>query len=217
MGPVPEPHTFLVFAAASALLVVVPGPAVIYIVTRSVRHGRTAGLVSTLGIEVGGLVHVAAATVGLSALLASSATAFNVVRYAGAAYLVYLGVRALLGRDGGEEGERPSDAPEPDRRRIFWNGVLVNVLNPKTALFFLAFLPQFIDPDRGAVALQAGVLGACFITVALVLDGSWALVAGGAARRLREGARSSRALARASGCVYLGLGAFAALSGERPR
>jgi threonine/homoserine/homoserine lactone efflux protein len=216
MGPVPEPHTFLVFAAASALLVLVPGPAVIYIVTRSVRHGRTAGLVSTLGIEVGGLVHVAAATLGLSALLASSATAFNVVRYAGAAYLVYLGLRALLGRDGGD-GERGGAAPEPDRRRMFWNGVLVNVLNPKTALFFLAFLPQFIDPDRGAVALQAGVLGTCFLTVALVLDGSWALVAGGAARRLREGPRSSRVLARASGCVYLGLGAFAALSGERPR
>ena len=216
MGPVPEPHTFLVFAAASALLIVVPGPAVIYIVTRSMRHGRTAGLVSTLGIEVGGLVHVAAATLGLSALLASSATAFNVVRYAGAAYLVYLGVRALLGRDDRDE-ERPSAAPEPDRRRIFWNGVVVNVLNPKTALFFLAFLPQFIDPGRGAVALQAGVLGTCFVTVALVLDGSWALVAGGAGRRLREGARSSRALARASGCVYLGLGTFAALSGERPR
>jgi threonine/homoserine/homoserine lactone efflux protein len=213
---VPEPHTFLVFAAASALLVLVPGPAVIYIVTRSVRHGRTAGLVSTLGIEVGGLVHVAAATLGLSALLASSATAFGVVRYAGAAYLAYLGVRALLGHDGGGE-ERPSAALAPDRGRIFWNGVLVNVLNPKTALFFLAFLPQFIDPDRGAVALQAGVLGTCFVTVALVLDGGWALVAGGAARRLREGARSRRALARASGCVYLGLGAFAALSGERPR
>ena len=212
----PEPHTFLVFAAASALLVLVPGPAVIYIVTRSVRHGRTAGLVSTLGIEVGGLVHVAAATLGLSALLASSATAFGVVRYAGAAYLAYLGVRALLGRDEGGE-ERPSAALAPDRRRIFWNGVLVNVLNPKTALFFLAFLPQFIDPDRGAVALQAGVLGTCFVSLALVLDGSWALVAGGAGRRLREGARSSRTLARASGCVYLGLGAFAALSGERPR
>jgi threonine/homoserine/homoserine lactone efflux protein len=212
---VPEPHTLLVFAAASALLVIVPGPAVIYIVTRSVRHGRAAGLVSTLGIEVGGLVHVAAATLGLSALLASSAAAFNVVRYAGAAYLVFLGVRALLGRDRDDDGA-PREAPEPDRGRMFWNGVLVNVLNPKTALFFLALLPQFIDPDRGAVALQAGVLGTCFIAVALLLDGTWALVAGGAARRLREGRRSRRALARASGCVYLGLGAFAALSGERP-
>jgi threonine/homoserine/homoserine lactone efflux protein len=214
-NPVPEPHTFLVFAAASALLVIVPGPAVIYIVTRSVRHGRAAGLVSTLGIEVGGLVHVAAATVGLSALLASSAAAFNVVRYAGAAYLVFLGVRALLARERDDEGA-PRAAPDPDRSHMFWNGVLVNVLNPKTALFFLAFLPQFIDPGRGSVALQAGVLGTCFVAVALLLDGTWALVAGGAASRLREGRRSRRALARASGCVYLGLGAFAALSGERP-
>ena len=210
----PEPHTFLVFAAASALLVLIPGPAVIYIVTRSARHGRMAGLVSTAGIEVGGLVHVAAATVGLSAVLASSSTAFNVVRYAGAAYLVYLGIRALLDRDGGGDGDESRTPPEAEYRRMFWNGVIVNVLNPKTALFFLAFLPQFIDPSRGAVALQAGVLGICFITVAFILDGTWALIAGGAARRLREGPRSSRLLARASGGIYLGLGAFAALSGD---
>lgn len=216
MGSMPEPHTFLVFAAASALLVLIPGPAVIYIVTRSVRHGRAAGLVSAAGIEVGGLVHVAAATVGLSAVLASSATAFNVVRYAGAAYLIYLGVRALLDRNPGREA--PSGAPNgPDLGRVFWQGVVVNVLNPKTALFFLAFLPQFIDPGRGSVALQAGLLGICFITVAFILDGSWALAAGGAARRLREGARSSILLARASAAVYFGLGAFAAMSGDHGR
>jgi threonine/homoserine/homoserine lactone efflux protein len=208
----PELHTFAVFAAASALLVLVPGPAVLYIVTRSVRHGRAAGLVSTLGIETGGLVHVAAATLGLSALLASSAAAFNVVRYAGAAYLVYLGIRALLGRDGDE----PFSAPDHGRRRMYWNGVLVNVLNPKTGLFFLAFLPQFVDPARGSVALQAGALGVCFVAVACVLDGSYALLAGSAGRRLREGVRTRRLLERMSGCVYLGLGAFAALSGDRP-
>jgi threonine/homoserine/homoserine lactone efflux protein len=209
---VPSPDTLLVFAAASALLVLVPGPAVIYIVTRSVQHGRAAGLVSMLGIEAGGLVHVAAAAIGLSAVLASSATAFNVVRYAGAAYLVYLGVRALLGRDGAE----PLSAPDHGRRRMFWNGVLVNVLNPKTALFFLAFLPQFVDPERGSVALQAGVLGVCFVSVAFVLDGGYALLAGSAGHRLREGVRTRKMLERMSGGVYLGLGAFAALSGERP-
>jgi len=212
----PEPHTFLVFAAAGALLVLIPGPAVIYIVTRSVRHGRAAGLVSTAGIEAGGLVHVAAATLGLSAILASSATAFNVVRYAGAAYLIYLGVRALLDRDVIGEDELGAPA-EPDLGRMFWQGVIVNVLNPKTALFFLALLPQFIDPERGAVALQAGVLGITFIVVAFVLDASWALVAGGLARRLREGARSRLMLARASAAVYFGLGAFAALSGDHAR
>jgi threonine/homoserine/homoserine lactone efflux protein len=216
MGPMPEPHTFLVFAAASALLVLIPGPAVIYIVTRSVRHGRAAGLVSTAGIEAGGLVHVAAAALGLSAILASSATAFNVVRYAGAAYLIYLGVRALLDRD--VIGEDAPGAPaDPDLSRMFWQGMIVNVLNPKTALFFLALLPQFVDPAQGAVALQVLLLGMCFITVAFVLDSSWALVAGGVARRLRENARSRLMLARASAAVYFGLGAFAALSGDHGR
>jgi threonine/homoserine/homoserine lactone efflux protein len=205
---VPEPDTLLVFAAASVVLAVVPGPAVIYIVTRSVRHGRAAGLVSTLGVEAGNLVHVAAAAVGLSALLASSATAFNVVRYAGAAYLVYLGVRALLGREGEDGRERPVVG----RRRLFWEGAVVSALNPKTALFFLAFLPQFVDPAQGAVAFQALVLGSCFVALATVSDSAYALLAGTAGARLREG----RLLAKLSGGVYLGLGAFAAFAGERP-
>jgi threonine/homoserine/homoserine lactone efflux protein len=205
---VPEPDTLLVFAAASVVLAVVPGPAVIYIVTRSVRHGRAAGLVSTLGVEAGNLVHVAAAAVGLSALLASSATAFNVVRYAGAAYLVYLGVRALLGREGEDGRERPVVG----RRRLFWEGAVVSALNPKTALFFLAFLPQFVDPAQGAVAFQALVLGSCFVALATVSDSAYALLAGTAGARLRGG----RLLAKLSGGVYLGLGAFAAFAGERP-
>jgi threonine/homoserine/homoserine lactone efflux protein len=204
----PDAHAFLVFAAASVVLAVVPGPAVIYIVTRSVRHGRAAGLVSTLGVELGNMVHVAAAAVGLSALLASSATAFNVVRYAGAAYLVFLGVRVLLGKEDEDERERPAVG----RRRLFWEGAVVSALNPKTALFFLAFLPQFVDPAQGAVALQAFVLGTCFVALATVSDSAYALLAGTAGNRLRRG----RLLARMSGGVYLGLGAFAALAGERP-
>jgi threonine/homoserine/homoserine lactone efflux protein len=204
----PDPHMLLVFAAASVVLAVVPGPAVIYIVTRSVRHGRAAGLVSTLGVEAGNLVHVAAAAVGLSALLASSATAFNLVRYAGAAYLLYLGVRALLGREAEDGRERPVVG----RRRLFWEGAVVSALNPKTALFFLAFLPQFADPAPGAVAFQAFVLGSCFVALATVSDSAYALLAGTAGARLREG----RLLARLSGGVYLGLGAFAAFAGERP-
>jgi threonine/homoserine/homoserine lactone efflux protein len=204
----PDAHAFLVFAAASVVLAVVPGPAVIYIVTRSVRHGRAAGLVSTLGVELGNMVHVAAAAVGLSALLASSATAFNVVRYAGAAYLVFLGVRVLLGKEDEDERERPAVG----RRRLFWEGAVVSALNPKTALFFLAFLPQFVDPAQGAVALQAFVLGTCFVALATLSDSAYALLAGTAGNRLRRG----RLLARMSGGVYLGLGAFAALAGERP-
>ncbi|HEX2231836.1 MAG TPA: LysE family translocator [Thermoleophilaceae bacterium] len=204
----PDADALLVFAAASVVLAVVPGPAVIYIVTRSVRHGRAAGLVSTLGVELGNMVHVAASAVGLSALLASSATAFNIVRYAGAAYLVFLGVRVLLGREDEDERERPATR----RRRLFWEGAVVSALNPKTALFFLAFLPQFVDPAQGAVALQALVLGTCFVGLATVSDSTYALLAGTAGNRLRRG----RLLARMSGGVYLGLGAFAALAGERP-
>jgi threonine/homoserine/homoserine lactone efflux protein len=205
----PEAHTFVVFALASLALIAVPGPAVIYIVTRSLSQGRSAGLVSMLGVEAGGLLHVAAAVVGLSALLASSAVAFNVVRYAGAAYLVYLGVRALLTQS---TEEAAAERAPMGRRRIFWHGVAVNVLNPKTALFFLAFLPQFIDPEAGSVALQAAVLGFTFVAIAAVSDGVYALLASKLGDRLRRG----RVLARISGGVFIGLGAFAALSGERP-
>ena len=151
----PELHTFVIFAAASAAFLAVPGPSVIYIVSRSLAEGRTAGIVSALGIQAGGLVHVTAATIGVSALLASSATAFSVVKYAGAAYLIFIGIRRLLD---GEEPERGEDGPA-DRKKLFWQGVVVNSLNPKTALFFLAFLPQFVDPGRGAVAPQVLALG----------------------------------------------------------
>jgi len=189
----------------------VPGPSVLYIVTRSVSQGRRAGIVSVLGIEAGALVHVAAAGIGLSALVASSATAFTVLKYAGAAYLVFLGARKLLERSDPHE---ETVAGRSDRR-LFWEGALVNALNPKTATFFVAFLPQFIDPARGAVALQALVLGCLFVVVAIVSDSIWALLAGSAGRRLRSG-RGQAAMARISGGVYVGLGAVAALAEGRP-
>jgi threonine/homoserine/homoserine lactone efflux protein len=207
----PDTQTLLLFAAASLALIAVPGPSVIYIVTRSVSQGRRAGLVSVLGIEAGAFVHVAAASLGVSALVASSATAFTVLKYAGAAYLVFLGVRKLR--------ERPEPAPEAaggrSDRRLFWEGAVVNALNPKTATFFVAFLPQFVDPARGSVALQALVLGFLFVAVAVVSDAVWALLAGTAGRRLR-GARGRIGLARLSGGVYVGLGAAAALAEGRP-
>ena len=162
----PELHTFVIFAAASAAFLAVPGPSVIYIVSRSLAEGRTAGIVSALGIQAGGLVHVTAATIGVSALLASSATAFSVVKYAGAAYLILIGIRRLLD---GEEPE-PGDGGPADRKRLFWQGVVVNSLNPKTALFFLAFLPQFVDPERGAVAPQVLALGVLFLTPGVTAD-----------------------------------------------
>ncbi|HYF26476.1 MAG TPA: LysE family translocator [Baekduia sp.] len=201
-----------VFLAASVAFVVVPGPAVAYIVTRSVTQGRAAGVVSALGVQVGGLVHVAAAAVGLSALLASSATLFTAVKVAGAAYLVWLGVQKLLRPHGLE----PGSAPPADRARLFRQGVLVNVLNPKTGMFFLAFLPQFVDPEAGSAALQVLLLGLLFVTVATLSDSTYALIAGVAAHRLRRSATARRRLDRPSGGVLVALGGAAALLGERP-
>jgi threonine/homoserine/homoserine lactone efflux protein len=160
---------------ASLALAVVPGPAVLYIVAQSVDQGRLAGLVSALGIGTGGLVHVVAATVGLSSLLASSATAFTIVKYAGAGYLILLGIRRLLTRE--EADEEALQAPRANRQ-IFRDGVVVNVLNPKTALFFLAFLPQFVDPGASTATLQILLLGLIFVVIAFCSDSMWALAAG---------------------------------------
>ncbi len=163
----PDLTTLLLFAAACAALFAIPGPAVVYIVARTVAHGRRAGLVSVLGIETGALVHLVAAGLGLSALVASSATAFGVVRYAGAAYLILLGIQALR-RHGRSAG---SAAPAvPADGRLFRDGVLVNVLNPKVAVFVLAFLPQFVEPGAGSVPAQMLVLGVVYVGVALLLD-----------------------------------------------
>ncbi len=157
---VPEPTTLLLFTAAAMALIVVPGPAVLYIVGQSVDGGRRAGLVSALGIATGGLVHVLAAAIGLSAFVLSSATAFSVVKYAGAAYLVVLGIRRLLERD-----EARVELRERGLRRIYGQGVVVNVLNPKTALFFFAFLPQFVDvasrPRDGAARDLRAACSSC--------------------------------------------------------
>lgn len=210
----PEPSTLLVFTAAALLLFIVPGPAVLYIVTRSLSQGRTAGLVSVLGIHAGSLVHIAAAAVGLSALIAASANAFTAVKWAGAAYLVYLGVRTLRSDvTFFSEGTQTSDG----YRRVFLQGMIVNVLNPKTAVFFLAFVPQFINQELGNTTLQVAVLGAAFLGAGLVSDGIYALAAGtlGDWFAQRPGWRSgSRYVA---GSIYIALGATAALSGTPSR
>jgi threonine/homoserine/homoserine lactone efflux protein len=210
---VPSPSTFAVFALAALALLVVPGPAVLYIVTQSVSHGRTAGFASVLGIQAGSLVHVTAATLGLSALLASSAEAFDAVKYAGAAYLISLGVRRLLRRD---TAELEQGTAERRLGRLFRRGVVVNVLNPKTALFFLAFLPQFVDRRHGSASLQILVLGLCFSTLGLLSDGTYALLAGTAAARLRDSRRFAFVQRYVSGSVFLGLGLLAAVGGGRP-
>jgi threonine/homoserine/homoserine lactone efflux protein len=209
---VPDASTFLLFAAAALAFLAIPGPSVFYIVTRSLVQGRRAGVTSMLGVQAGGLVHVVAAAFGVSALIASSAEAFTVVKYAGAAYLVLLGVRKLLGRDD-EEADLESAGPSSPKH-LFWHGVIVNVLNPKTALFFLAFLPQFVDPSAGPVAPQMLVLGTLLVGLGVLSDGTYALLAAGAGRRLRSAASTRRLLERVSGGVFVGLGVVAAIAGE---
>jgi threonine/homoserine/homoserine lactone efflux protein len=206
----PDWSTLAVFSVAALLLLVIPGPAVLYIVAQSVSRGRLAGLASMLGIQVGGLVHVAAAALGLSALVVHSAVAFNVVKYAGAAYLVFLGVRRLLGRDASSRDGGPQ---ERRLRSLFAQGIVVNVLNPKTALFFFAFLPQFVDVSRGDVAFQIVVLGLVFIGLAILSDGAYAVATGSAAGWLNARRGFSRAERYVSGTVLVGLGLATALSG----
>jgi threonine/homoserine/homoserine lactone efflux protein len=203
----PTAGTLALFALAALALIVVPGPAVLYIVAQSIDHGRRAGVVSAFGVATGGLVHVVAAAIGLSALLVSSATAFTVVKVAGAAYLIGVGVLTLL--------RRPEDpGVEPARQRplgrIYAQGVFVNVLNPKTALFFLAFLPQFVDPELGSVGRQIVVLGLLFVALALSSDSLWALAAGTASGWLRSSARFLSIRRYVSGTVFVGLGIVAA-------
>ncbi len=210
----PDASTFALFVVAALVLLVVPGPSVLYIVARSIEGGRTAGLVSVLGVQTGAMVHIAFATVGLSAILASSAVAFSIVRWLGAAYLVWLGLRRIFGRDE-EEGE--ATVEPASLSRVFSQGVIVNTLNPKTALFFLAFLPQFVDPARGAAWTQILLLGATFVILALCSDGLYALLsgtAGGWLRRRMKGATFRRGQRFVSGGILIALGAVAAVSGK---
>ena len=212
----PDASALALFTVAAITLLVIPGPSVLYIVTRSVDQGRAAGLASVGGIHVGTLVHVAAAALGLSALLVSSATAYNAVRWLGAAYLIWLGVRRLLARD--DELSGSAKNPHASRlglRRVFAQGVVVNVLNPKTALFFFAFLPQFVDVARGSVRLQVVVFGVAFVLLGLVSDGAYALLASTGAGWLRRRPGVAKASRVVSGGVLISLGVTTALAGSR--
>ena len=204
----PTLSTLLLFVAATMALLVFPGPAVLYIVTRSVSQGRVAGLVSVLGVHTGTIFFVLATAFGLSALLQASETAFQVVKYLGVAYLVWLGIQKLWLSRGHEDEAAPP--PTASLRRIFTQGVIVNLLNPKTLIFFAAFLPQFVDPALGSVTWQLVFFGVGFIVLGIVSDGTYALLASALAGRLRRTAKARRRLVRSSGVVYLLLGAFAA-------
>lgn len=210
----PSLPSFLLFVGGAMILLAIPGPAVFYILSRTIGHGRLAGVVSAAGIAVGTLFHVAAAALGLSALLASSARAFSIVKYLGAAYLVFLGVRMLLRRDSPEIATSGNGL---SLRRIFAQGVLVNLLNPKTALFFLAFLPQFVDPARGHVSSQVVFLGTSFALLGLCSDSCWALLAGTLAQTLRSNLRWRRAQRNISGGALIALGLVTAFSGAHAK
>ncbi|MFD9947752.1 LysE family translocator [Nonomuraea sp. NPDC059023] len=200
--------TLALFAATALALVVIPGPNHLYIAARGLAQGRSAALASAFGVEAGTLVHILAAAAGLSYVITQSAALFSIVKWAGVAYLVYLGIRALTGKD-----EQHAQAPEPQPlRKVFLEGVVINILNPKVTLFFLALLPQFVDPAAGSPALQIVVFGAILLVLGLLSDMIYAFTAGALGHRL---AAKARALRYFSGVVYLGLGVVTALTGRK--
>jgi len=203
---VPDLSTISTFAFASFVLLIIPGPAVIYILNRSVSDGREVGLAAVAGLELGNLVHALAASAGLSAVLATSATAFNAVKWLGAGYLVFVGVRTLM---------RPAPALTGDLagvsvRRAFGQGVVVNVLNPKVALFFLSFLPQFIDADQGSAWTQSLALGLVFVVIGCITDSTYSLLASSMRHVLLRGRALGIVQRWVAGTVFIGLGMMAA-------
>lgn len=208
----PTTATLIAFAAAAFALVVIPGPNLIYIITRGIQQGRRAAIVSALGVQLGMVMHILLATFGLSALVAKSPVLYDVLKYAGAAYLVWMGVSLLRKR------HAPLDVPVEVRptsmRRIFLSAVAINMLNPKVILFVLALLPQFVDPARGSTSIQMLVLGAVLIIVAMISDTTYALASGSVGEWLKRHPGSDRYRDRASGLVYLMLGLVVALTGS---
>jgi len=205
---VPSLSTYAVFLATAMVLLAIPGPAVLYVVTRSIEMGRAGGISSVAGITTGTVVHVTLATAGLSSLILASKAAFDAVKYVGAAYLVFLGVRRLLTRT--EEAVDEERAPRT-RRRAYTQGIVVNLTNPKTIVFIFAFIPQFVDPHARHVWLQVLVLGLSFACLGFLSDSVYALVAGTVADRLRGSAGIARFERWFGGAVLIGLGVVAAV------
>ena len=207
----PSHSQLLFFVSAALVLLAIPGPAVLYITSRAIGQGRGAGLVSALGIGVGTLVHTAAAAIGLSALLVSSAAALSVVKYLGASYLLFLGIQRLRSKGSLADSSVPA-AARTSLARVFAEGIVVNIFNPKTALFFFAFLPQFVDPARGHAVAQILALGALFAIMGTTSDSIWALLSSGVADWLRGNARWLRNERYVSGGILISLGLVTALS-----
>ena len=208
----PTIETIILFMAAAVALNVTPGPSILYVMARSVGQGRTAGMVSALGLGTGSLIHAGAAALGLSVILAYSPLAYTVVKYLGAGYLVYLGVRILLVRD----GQLPTAVlAHVSLTRVFWQGVVTELLNPKIVLFFMSFLPQFVDPARGSVAGQTLFLGLLFHVTGVPINMLVAVVGGAIASWLSQNPVFARVRNGLAGAVLIGLGVRLALSERR--
>jgi threonine/homoserine/homoserine lactone efflux protein len=216
---VPSWSTLSVFAAATFVLVATPGPGVLYVVGRSVDLGRGPGFASMLGIEAGEAVYIAAAAIGLGAVIAKSAHAIAVLHYAGAAYLVFLAfTRWRSGNDSAHDNadDKRDAAPRASSARLFGHGFVVQLLNPKVAIFFVAYFPQFIDPQRGTLG-QAVVLGVVYLAIAIASDSVYVVASARLGRRLTRSARARRRTARAGALSLLALGVFALVDGNHAR
>ncbi len=207
----PDLSSITLFIAAAAVLLIIPGPAVIYIVNRSLDQGKLAGIISVLGIGTGTTVHIFAAAAGISAILASSVLAFNILKYAGALYLIYLGIQKFISK---EELVPDASYKKIELSKIFYQGIIVNLLNPKTSLFFFAFLPQFINHSKGNITSQILFLGFLFATMGLISDGIYALLAGYLGKWIKKRIQLIKAQKFISGTIYFALGIAAALSGS---
>ncbi len=204
----PDVTILLAFAAASALLGITPGPDIIYVLTRGAAQGPKAGVYAAAGLATGCIGHTLLCVVGLSAIIAASATAFMVIKLAGAAYLIFLGVRMLLGA---KKIDLTSDSEAPPLGAIYRQSVTMNLLNPKVALFFLAFLPQFLDPNGGPAALQFAILGVIFMVVSFFVMAAAGFAGGQVRRALVRSQRAGQWVQRVSGTVLIGLGLRLAL------
>src|SRR5262245_56396179 len=202
-----DPHRFLLFLAAAAVLAATPGPGIFYVLARTLAGGRREGFHSSFGTFFGGLFHVFAAALGVSAILAASAVTFHTVKYAGAAYLVFLGIKMIRSRS----VELPTGISAP-KGSAFRQGILTEAMNPKTALFFLSFIPQFIAPERGHVFFQFAALGILSVTLNTVADLGIVSLAAPLERKLKSSARFRRRQRTASGLGMIGLGAYLAFS-----
>lgn len=207
-----DPHRFLLFLGAAVLLAIAPGPGMLYVLARTLAGGRREGILSSLGTFLGGLVHVVAAATGLSLVLAASAIAFSAVKYAGAAYLIYLGVRMILTARRDSATHMPTDA---STRSPFWQGITTEALNPKTGLFFLAFIPQFVTRGSGGVFGQFALLGTISVTLNTACDLLVTLMAAPIGARLRASAKLRRRQRTATGFTLIGLGAYVAFAENR--